>query len=118
MLSATSRDSDAPPMKMSKAEKAALAVAARAKETDEKSQPRLIDTGETKAKKSKPDAKAKPDAKPAAKPSKSDSKPSKSDAKSASKSEAKNERADKGGAKPKMRLVNGKLVPVDDPKLF
>ncbi|HEX8875619.1 MAG TPA: DNA topoisomerase VI subunit B [Phycisphaerales bacterium] len=113
-LEANARDADAPPMKMSKAEKAALAVAARAKETDEKTQPRLIDTGESKAKKPKPEAKAKPDAKP----SKGDSKPSKSDAKPASKSEVKNEKTDKGGSKPRMRYVNGKLVPVDDPKLF
>jgi hypothetical protein len=98
-------------MKMSKAEKAALAVAARAKETDEKAQPRLIDTGDAKTNKGKPDAKSKVEAKPA----KSDVRSAKADAKAASKGDSK---ADKGGTKPKMRLVNGKLVPVDDPRFF
>ncbi len=100
-------DSDLPVFKQSKAEKAALAVHARAKEVEEESQPRLIESGPgrgrsrgsstSKATKAVPDVKpkqaaSKPEPAPAAAPPKS---------------------------KPKMVLINGKLVPKDDgPKLF
>jgi DNA topoisomerase-6 subunit B len=89
------RGDDAPPSgKLSKAEAAALKVASLAKDDDD--QPNLMDVAEPK----RLDRKAKGVEKPARK----------------SKDEPK---APEAKTKPKMRLVNGKLVPAEDgPKLF
>ncbi len=100
-----SEGKDAPPaMKLSKAEAAALKVAAMAKNDE----PTLLDVKPAKRQDAKPSGKRqrgtsdeKP-AKAAAKPAKAPPPPAKPDPKD----------------KPKMRLVNGKLVPVNEPKLF
>ncbi len=101
--------SDTPPMKMSKAEAAALKVHSLAKVGEEKAQPKLIDVEHTK----RLDRKGRAPSKPAkAEPPTSKPGPSKPEAKAPAAPPSK-------PAKPTMILKNGKLVPKDDgPKLF
>jgi hypothetical protein len=90
-------------MSLSKAEAAMLKVASMAKDDE----PRLIDVDEAKRSSNKKTSKPAPKAK-SAKPRRSPEPPSPEPAPPASKP-----------PKPKMRLVNGKLVPIDDtPGLF
>jgi hypothetical protein len=113
---------EAPTTKLSKAERAALKVASMAKDSD---QPALIDVETPKRLTQK--GKAPKAARPA--PPKSKSTPPKPDSKSPSKKTspppaeevAPAAAPESKSAKPKlrMRLVNGKLIPVDDgPSLF
>lgn len=110
-------------LRESKAEKAMKAVAARAKQVEEDAQPTLIEQDVTKSK-SKPSAKASGGAK--AEKSVASKSGAASAAKAAAKAPSKPDRAAEGKgavspepkAKPKMRLVNGKLVPADQPGLF
>jgi DNA topoisomerase-6 subunit B len=92
---------DAPPSgKLSRSEAAALKVAALAKADDD--QPRLMDVAEPK----RLDRKGKSPERPAKKSGEVGKSPSP-------------KAAELKGAKPKMRLVNGKLIPAEDgPKLF
>jgi DNA topoisomerase VI subunit B len=112
-----------PPTGLSKAEAAALKVASLAKEDDE---PALLDVkpvGRLSANGATPKRKAPPEEKAVAKvTSKADAKPSgkvKPAAASKAVSAPAKDQTAKPSGKPTMRLVNGKLVPVDDgPKLF
>ncbi|MBL8887210.1 MAG: hypothetical protein JNK16_11150, partial [Phycisphaerales bacterium] len=110
----SSLDGDSPPVGVeTKAEKAMKVVAARARQIEEDEQPRLIEKkGGSPATRSKP-PKPKVSGDPTPKAPKPDSpKPSsKAAGASAPKSTS-------PAAKPKMRLVNGKLVPADQPGLF
>jgi DNA topoisomerase-6 subunit B len=107
---AAAASSDAPPMKLSKAERARLEVSARAKDRD---QPRLLDdpapARRRKAEEKKPRsaaAKTSPK-KGAAEPPPESPAPAPAAIQAPTRS------------KPRMRLVNGKVVPVDDtPGLF
>lgn len=131
---APSPDPDAPPMKLSKAQAAALRVAALAHE--EPDQPQLLDVDPVKRASRKGPKPAAPTssksdrsskattAKPSStKPASTKSKPSprqdeaKPDPKPDPKPAPKTDAAIVKPAKPKMRLVNGKLVPVQ-PDLF
>ena len=110
----TSLDSDSPPVGVeTKAEKAMKVVAARARQVEDDEQPRLIEKkGGSPATTSKP-PKPKVGGDPTPKAPKPDSpKPS---SKAAGASAPKSTLP---AAKPKMRLVNGKLVPADQPGLF
>lgn len=93
---------DAPPFKASKAEKAAVAVAARARDAEDAAQPKLLDSAGSKSRKAAKGA-------PAKKSSKSGDNAEKG---------PKPEKTPGPAAKPKLRLVNGKLVPVEEPGLF
>jgi len=110
----TSLDSDSPPVgKESKAERAMREVAARSKQADEDSQPKLLeDSGRSSR------AKGARKAKSESKPAKQGEKSAKSVSKPASAPAPKAGAATEAKAKPKMRLVNGKLVPADQPGLF
>ena len=108
------------PFSTSKRERAMLEVAARARESD---QPSLIDAAPAikprKASKSPPES-GKAGGKPAPKAA-SQPKPTPKNALKPARPPEPPARAASGGKqpKPKMRLVNGKLVPVDDgPSLF
>ena len=100
----------ASPFAQSKAEAAALKVASMANDGDD--EPSLIDTKPTKRaaakepKKAKAAAKAEPKGKSEAKPE------------TKSKAEASKEAAAAPKGKPRMRLVDGKMVPVDEKGLF
>jgi DNA topoisomerase-6 subunit B len=95
----------ADPFKVSKAEAAMLAVSGMSKDDDD--QPSLIDT--------KPIGRSSPKASKGTKPSERPKAAAKPDPKPTSKSDAKSDSA----PKPKMRLVNGKLVKVEEgPGLF
>lgn len=99
----------ADPFKQSRSEAAMLKVAALAK-ADADDEPALIDTKPVKRASLKPEKKAKRPAPEAAPKKKSTPKPEPTSSKPP---------ADPKAPKPKMRLVNGKLVPVDEgPKLF
>jgi hypothetical protein len=102
---------EAPTVKLSKAEAAALKVAAMAKEED---QPKLIETGPVKrSSRSGRAPKSKPAAAKETKP-----KPSKRGSPEPASEPSPPPPAAKP-PKPKMRLVNGKLIPAEDgPKLF
>jgi DNA topoisomerase-6 subunit B len=110
----TKHDSDLPPVgKESKAERAMREVAARSKQAEEDSQPTLLE-GDGRSSRSKNASKARSEPK---QPKKSE-KPAKAASKAASTSVPKAPAATEAKAKPKMRLVNGKLVPADQPGLF
>jgi DNA topoisomerase-6 subunit B len=95
---------DAPPLQLSKAEAAMLKVAALANQDDD--QPKLIEVDEAKRSSRKAPAKPKAPTKPerTTKPRRSPEPPT-----------ALPPVAEVKPAKPKMRLVNGKLVPVEEP---
>ncbi|MBX3378625.1 MAG: DNA topoisomerase VI subunit B [Phycisphaeraceae bacterium] len=107
---------DAPPVgKQSKAERAMTEVAARSKQAEEDSQPRLLEnenpSTRTKApKKSNPATKTPKKTGTPATPKSAQNDVRTADLGPASASESR--------IKPKMRLVNGKLVPADQPGLF
>lgn len=107
-------DDDAPPLEFSKAESAALKVAAM-RDDEEDRPPRKggLDGARASAKSA-----AQPAAKSAGKPPAAEAKPGAKSAKSALAVEAKASTSSDKQGKPKMRLVNGKLVRVDEPGLF
>jgi hypothetical protein len=102
-------------MKLSKSEKAALVVAARAKEAEEDSQPRLIEAAPKRpAAPTKPKTRKARSPEPQGEPApivKMERKPGADPA-------AERDAPPEARKKPKMRLVNGRLVPVDEPGLF
>jgi len=109
-----SLDSDSPPVgKESKAERAMREVAARSKQAEEDSQPKLLEESGRSSR-----AKGTRKAKLGSKPAKQGEKSAKSPSKPASVAAPKAGAAAEPKAKPKMRLVNGKLVPADQPGLF
>lgn len=110
----TSLDGDSPPVGVeTKAEKAMKVVAARARQIEEDEQPRLIEKkgGSPATKPKPPKPKVSGDSTPKAPKPDSPKPSSKAAGASAPKSTS-------PAAKPKMRLVNGKLVPADQPGLF
>jgi len=112
----TMLDSDTPPIgKESKAEKAMRDVAARSKQLEEDSQPSLMDNQGPSSRprgggRSKAATKAPKKSEKATSPKPFPKASATQESKLAPASEAK--------SKPKMRLVNGKLVPADQPNLF
>lgn len=100
-----------PSLKQSKSEKAMMEVAARSKRARDDDEPKLLDEEASPSKsRSKKTAEPKPSRK------KASTSPPKADAAADKKPEPTSQAVPK--SKPKMRLVNGKLVPADQPGLF